>query len=149
MDVKLISCKSNLHRAQRSCEESNTELDHVTAECRTLKAELETCKERSHGLDKARRNAEDEQRKSCAESVTVLPSAFRQDHFFNSLVQQVEIDSVVRAELLQDAEEHDDLSNATSRKNAIAASSEELEGHIIALRRFAIQSGRNPTSRTC
>lgn len=53
------------------------------------------------------------------------PSAFRQDHFLNSLVQRVEIESAVPAELLQKAEKDDDLSKAISRKDAVAASSEE------------------------
>lgn len=55
------------------------------------------------------------------------PSAFRQDHFLNSLIQGVETESAVRAELSQKAEDRGDLSKAVSRKNAVAASSEQIE----------------------
>ncbi|KAI7185219.1 hypothetical protein KC363_g7254 [Hortaea werneckii] len=71
------------------------------------------------------------------------PSAFRQDHFLSSLIQGVETESAVRAELLQKAEDRDDLSKAKSRKNAVAASSERIEDLRNALLQYTIQFARH------
>lgn len=71
------------------------------------------------------------------------PSAFRQDHFLNSRIQRFEIESAVRAELLQEAEKDDDLLKAMSQKNAVAASSEIEVCMNAALFQYAIHFGRH------